>query len=86
MRLRLDQEYYWLSYILDPVEPGKQIDLYTMDPDDIVKLAKLQEITSKIEDIESDGNYYLFAPKKKHYKKIISDTIFTKMTSFRKIP
>ena len=86
-RIRLNQEYYWLSYILDPVEAGKQIDLYTMDPDDIVKLAKLQEITSKIEDIEDNSdNYYLFAPKKKHYKKIISDTIFTKMISFRKIP
>ena len=86
-RICLNQEYYWLSYILDPVEAGRQIDLYTMDPDDIVKLAKLQKITSKIKDIENgDGNSYLFAPKKKHYKKIISDTIFTKMISFRKIP
>ena len=69
-----------------PGRSGSGFDLYAMDPDDVVKLAKLQEITSKIRDIEEgDKNYYLFDPKKKDYKKIISDTIFTKMISFYKI-
>ena len=85
-RIRLNDEYYWLTYILDPVDSGKRIDLYAMDPGDVVKLAKLQEITSKIRDIEdSDNEYYLFAPKKRDYKTIISDSIFTRMTSYRKI-
>ncbi|MEN8224498.1 MAG: hypothetical protein ABFS05_03980 [Bacteroidota bacterium] len=85
-RIRIKNEYYWLTYMLDPVDLGKRIDLYAMDPGDIVKLAKLQEITSKLRDIENgDNNYYLFAPKKKHYKEIISDTIFTKMISFNKL-
>jgi len=85
-RVLIGNDHYWLCYILDPVEPGKAFDLYTMDPGDIVKLAKLQEITSKIRDIENgDSDYYLFAPKKKDYKKIITDTIFTKMISFRKL-
>jgi hypothetical protein len=85
-RIMLNNEYYWLTYILNPVVPGEKMDLYAMDPDDIVKLAKLQEITSKISDIENgDSDFYLFAPKKKDFKKIISDTIFTKMISFRKI-
>ena len=84
--IRLDEGNFWLSYMIDPVEPGKKMDLYTMDPDDVVKLAKLQEITSKIRDIEEgETSYYLFSPKKKHYKKIISDTIFSKMISFRKL-
>jgi|GEM_PF-2551235 len=85
-RVIINEEIYWLTYILEPVESGKQIDLYTMDPGDVVKLARLQEITSKVKDIENgEGDYYLFAPKKKHYKKIISDTIFTKMITFKKI-
>jgi hypothetical protein len=83
-RIRLQGEQYWLCYILLPAEYG--FDLYTMDPDDIVKLAKLQDITSKIGDIkDGDAEYYLFDPKRKHYKKIISDSVFTKMISFRKI-
>lgn len=85
-RIQINEEYYWLTYMLDPVSPGEQIDLYAMDPGDVVKLAKLQEVTSKIKDIEDgDEDYYLFAPQKKHYKKIISDTIFTKMITFIKI-
>ena len=77
-------EQYWVSYILIPQEDG--FDLYAMDPDDIVRLAKLQEITSKVSDIqEGDADYHLFNPKRKHYKKIISDSVFTKMISFRKI-
>ena len=80
----LKGEQYWLSYILSPTKNG--FDLYTMDPDDIVKLAKLQEITSKVRDIEDgDAEYYLFNPKRKHYKKIISDSVFTKMISFRRV-
>lgn len=79
-------EQYWITYMLAVYKDGSGFDLLGMDPDDIVKLAKLQEITSKIKDIE-DGNdkYYLFAPRKRHYKKIISDTIFTKMISFKRI-
>ena len=84
-RIKLNGDYYWLTYILDPDETGKKMDLYTMDPDDIVKLAKLQEITSKLQDIENgESDFYLFAPGKRDYKKIISDTIFTRMISFRK--
>ncbi len=84
--IRLEDGKYWLCYILYPEDGGSGFDLYAMDPDDVVKLAKLQEITSKIKDIEEgDKNYYLFDPKKKDYKKIISDTIFTKMISFRKL-
>lgn len=84
--IKLQDGQYWLSYILDPVEPGKHLDLYFMDPDNVVKLAKLQEITSKLRDIEvGETKYYLFSPKRKHYKKIISDTIFSKMISFRRV-
>jgi hypothetical protein len=83
-RISLKGEQYWLSYMLLPTAQG--FDLYTMDPDDIVKLAKLQDITSKVRDIEDgDAEYYLFNPKRKHYKKIISDSVFTKMISFRKV-
>lgn len=83
-RIRLQGDQYWLTYILSPTDHG--FDLYTMDPDDIVRLAKLQEITSKVRDIEDgDAEYYLFNPKRKHYKKIISDSVFTKMISFRKV-
>jgi len=82
--IMLETEKYWLCYLLHSNENG--FDLYTMDPEDVVKLAKLQEITSKIGDIEEGDNaYYLFEPKKKDYKKIISDTIFTKMISFTRI-
>jgi len=84
-RILLNQEYYWLCYILHPLTDGSGFDLYAMDPDDIVKLAKLQEITSKVRDIEEETSYYLFAPKKKDYKKIISDTLFSKMISFKKV-
>lgn len=85
-RVEIDDGDYWLSYILDTDEEVVRMDLYAMDPGDIVKLAKLQEITSKVRDIEEgEINYYLFAPKKRHYKKIIADTIFTKMISFKKI-
>lgn len=80
----LEGEQYWVSYILIPHEEG--FDMYAMDPDDIVKLAKLQEITSKVRDLtEGEADYYLFDPKRKHYKKIISDSVFTKMISFRKV-
>ena len=82
--LTLGAEEFWISYLISPHDKG--FDLYAMDPDDVVKLAKLQEITSKVRDID-DGEkaYYLFDPKKKDYKKIISDTIFSKMISFQKI-
>ncbi len=84
--LFLEEGKFWVSYILRLNEDGAGFELYAMDPGDVVKLAKLQEITSKIRDIEGDNqSYYLFNPKKKHYKKIISDTIFSKMISFRKI-
>lgn len=85
-KVEIDAGDYWLSYILDTDEELVRMDLYAMDPGDIVKLAKLQEITSKVMDIEEgEINYYLFAPKRRHYKKIIADTIFTKMISFTKI-
>lgn len=84
--VKLEDGKYWLSYILYPESDGSGFGLYAMDPDDVVKLAKLQEITSKIKDIEEgEKNYYLFDPKKKDYKKIIFDTIFTKMITFRKL-
>ena len=85
-KVKIDGMDYWFTYILDPDEEFVGMDLYVMDPGDIVKLAKLQEITSKIKDIEEgETNYYLFAPKRRHYKKIMADTIFTNMVSFRKI-
>ncbi len=84
-RIKIDDEYFWLSYILHLYGSGNKLDIYAMDPDDVVKLAKLQEITSKIRDVESSLTYYLFDPKKKDYKKIISDTIFSKMISFERI-
>ena len=79
------EEPYWLTYILEIHDKGNVIDVYTMDPGDIVKLAKLQEITSKVKDIEGEPEYYLFDPKKKDYKKIIADTIFTKMIGFKRV-
>lgn len=81
----VDEESYWLTYMLETHDQGDEIDLYTMDPGDIVKLAKLQEITSKVKDIEGEPAYYLFDPKKKDYKKIIADTIFTKMIGFKRV-
>lgn len=81
----LDEESYWITYFLETHDQGNEIDVYTMDPGDIVKLAKLQEITSKVKDIEGEPAYYLFDPKKRDYKKIIADTIFTKMISFRRV-
>jgi len=81
----LEGEQFWLTYILAMNEDGSGFDLYAMDPGDVVKLAKLQEITSKVRDIEGEQSYYVFEPKKKDYKKIISDTIFTKMISFKKL-
>ena len=77
---------YWLTYMLDQDVSTGTIDVYTMAADDVVKMAMLQEITSKVSDLESGSDeYYLFAPKKKHYKKIIRDTIFTKFNSFTRI-
>jgi hypothetical protein len=67
------------------LDNGKTLKLFGMDSENIVKLAKLQEITSKVEDIEDEGTYYLFNPKKKDYKKIINDTIFSEMFVFKKI-
>lgn len=85
-RIKIGEEFFWILYMIHSIDSGHTLDLYTMDPGDIVKLAKLQEITSKDRDIESEGvEYYLFAPRKRHYKKIISDSIFTKMNSFRKL-
>ncbi len=81
----IDEEAYWLTYMLETHDQGNEIDVYTMDPGDIVKLAKLQEITSKVKDIEGAMAYYLFDPKKRDYKKIIADTIFTKMINFRRV-
>jgi hypothetical protein len=85
-KVEIDGGDYWITYILYLLEDLDAMDLYAMDPGDIVKLAKLQEITSKIKDIEEgEVNYYLFAPKRKHYKKIMADTIFTRMIRFTKI-
>lgn len=82
----INKEQYWVSYILAVKGDSSGFDLLGMDPGDIVKLAKLQEITSKVKDIEDgDSQYYLFAPKRRHYKKIISDSVFTKMISFKRI-
>jgi len=85
MMIRVDKKSYWLTYMLETHDQGNEMDVYTMDPGDIVKLAKLQEITSKVKDIEGEPTYYLFDPKKRDYKKIIADTIFTKMISFRRV-
>lgn len=85
-RILIGSDIFWLTYMIDPIEDGKALDLYTMDPDDIVKLAKLQEVTSKLRDVEEgESNYYLFSPKKKHYKKIIADSIFTRVIRFSKL-
>jgi hypothetical protein len=82
----LDSGRFWLTYIISPRSDNSGFDILAMDPDDIVKLAMLQEITSKEKDIEDgDKAYYLFDPRRRHYKKIISDSVFTKMISFRKI-
>ena len=79
-------ETYWLSYLLDPEEISGNIDVYTMSAKDMVRMAMLQEITSKVADLESGSNkYYLFAPKKRHYRKIIRDTVFSKFTTFTKV-
>lgn len=84
--IRIDDNDYWLVYIIDLSDSGETMVLSAMDPGDIVRLARLQEITSKLRDIETEeAEYYLFAPKRKHYKKIISDTIFSEMISFMKI-
>ncbi len=86
-RIALGGEFYWITYIIHTRDGGAKMDVYAMNPDEVVNLAKLQEITSKVRDIEDDGTtYYLFDPKRKHYKKIISDTVFSKMISFRRIP
>jgi len=85
-RIVLGGTDYWLTYIIRTYNGGANLDVYAMNPDEVVNLAKLQEITSKVRDIEDDGStYYLFDPKRKHYKKIISDTVFSKMISFRRI-
>ena len=81
----VDEESYWLTYMLETHDQGNTIDVYAMDPGDIVKLAKLQEVTSKVRDIDGSSAYYLFDPKKRDYKKIIADTIFTKMIGFRRV-
>ena len=84
--VNLDSGRFWLTYMISLQDNNKGFDLLTMDPDDIVKLAKLQNITSKVMDIkEGESEYYLFDPKRKHYKKIISDSVFTKIGSFRRI-
>lgn len=85
-RTIIDSQYYFVTFIIESLDDGKTLDVYAMDPDDIVKLAKLQEITSKVMDIEGPLiDHYLFDPKKKHYKQIIKDTIFTKVVTFKKI-
>lgn len=85
-RIMINGEQFWLTYILYANIHEGEMGLYAMDPDNVVNLARLQEITSKVRDIETEeAEYYLFAPKRKHYKKIISDTIFSEMISFRKI-
>ena len=81
----VDEESYWVTYMLETYDQGKKMDVYSMDPGDIVKLAKLQEITSKVKDIDDESEFYLFDPSKRDYKKIIADTIFTKMISFRRV-
>ena len=82
----LDSGRFWTSYIISLWGNNEGFDLLAMDPGDIVKLAMLQEITSKVDDIEDgDEEYYLYDPKRKHYKKIISDSVFTTMMSFRRI-
>jgi hypothetical protein len=84
-RITINEQYYYITYIVELLDNGKTLKLFGMDSENIVKLAKLQEITSKVEDIEDEGTYYLFNPKKKAYKKIIADTIFSEMFVFRKI-
>ncbi len=85
-RIRIGQEHFWLTYILHLREQGNFLDVYTMDPGDVVRLAKLQEITSKVDDIEDgETEYYLFDPKKRDYKKIVRDTVFTKIIVFERI-
>ncbi len=84
-RATINGQYYFITYIVEMLDNGKTLKLFGMDSENIVKLAKLQEITSKVEDIEDEGTYYLFDPKKKDYKKIINDTIFSEMFVFRKI-
>jgi hypothetical protein len=84
-RATINGQYYFITYIVEMLDNGKTLKLFGMDSENIVKLAKLQEITSKVEDIEDEGTYYLFDPKKKDYKKIINDTIFSEMFTFRKI-
>ncbi|HSG68331.1 MAG TPA: hypothetical protein VK994_06480 [Bacteroidales bacterium] len=79
-------ESYWITYMLDPVDDGKYIDVYAMNPDELVNMAKLQEITPKVRDIENgEFDMHLFAPRKKHYKKIIRDSIFSKVIFLTKI-
>lgn len=86
IREKIGEEYFWLLYIIEAFDDGKKLDVYAMDPGDVVKLAKLQEITSKVRDIEdSDTEYYLFDPKKKNYKTIIRDSVFTKVIEFKRI-
>jgi hypothetical protein len=85
IRVTINDQNYYITYIVEMLDNGKTLKLFGMDPEDIVKLAKLQEITSKVEDIEDEGTYYLFDPKKKDYKKIINDTIFSEMYVYRKI-
>lgn len=85
-RTIIDSQYYFVTFIIESLDDGKTLEVYAMDPDDVVKLAKLQEITSKVMDIEGPViDHYLFDPKKKNYKQIIDDTIFTKVITFKKI-
>ena len=82
----IGDENYWLTYLFEQDESTGNIEAYTMSPDDVVKMAMLQDITSKVAEMGSgDEKYYLFAPKKRHYKKIIRDTVFSKVATFTRI-
>ena len=85
-RIMVEEKTYWLTYLLDQDGSTGNIDAYTMSAEDVVKMAMLQEITSKVADLGPDNDkYYLFAPKKRHYKKIIRDSVFSKLATFSKI-
>jgi len=85
IRLQAGEDSYWLTYLLQSSFEGRRLEVYAMDPDNIVNLARLQEITSKIRDVSmGEHQYHLFSPRKRDYKKIIGDSIFSRMIRFDK--
>ncbi len=85
IRLQAGEDSYWLTYLLQSSVEGRRLEVFAMDPGNIVNLAKLQEITSKIRDVSmGEHQYHLFSPRKRDYKKIIGDSIFSKMITFNR--